>query len=379
MSIQPFPVADITRLERKKAQITISCPQLHPYRRRDRYALTRSKFMPTKDIVVIGTSAGGVEALQRLCATLPAGFPAAIFVTQHLSPSARSVLPQLLNRAGPLPALSPCDGDAIEPGRIYVAAPDLHMLLRSERILMRRGPNENRTRPAVNALFRSAAIAYGGRVIGVVLTGLLDDGTEGLIAIKAAGGTSVVQDPSDAEWPSMPQNALKRDHVDHKVPLDGLAELLGQLVREEAGPSLPLPDEYSIEDRMAAQDFAVMETDIVTPGHPSRISCPDCGGVLNQITIEDELRFRCQVGHAFTPLGLAAAQNEELERALAVAARTHRDRIRLFEQMRESAHARGLPHAERRWTEASIESTEMINVLEKAISSLRKAPTDGEA
>jgi two-component system chemotaxis response regulator CheB len=271
------------------------------------------------------------------------------------------------------------DDTPIEPGRIYVAAPDLHMLLRPGKLLMRRGPHENRTRPAVNALFRSAAIAYGGRVIGVVLTGLLDDGTEGLIAIKAAGGLSVIQDPADAEWPSMPQNALKRDHVDHKVPLDGLADLLGRLVREEAGPSIPLPDEYLIEDRMAAQDFAVMETNIVTPGQPSHISCPDCGGVLNQIEAEGEVRFRCQVGHAFTPLGLAAAQNDELERALSVAARTHRDRIRLFDQMRESAHARSLPHAEGRWAEASRESGKMIEVLEQAMASLRRANTDGEA
>jgi two-component system chemotaxis response regulator CheB len=334
--------------------------------------------MPTKDIVVIGTSAGGVDALQRLSAALPADFPAAIFVTQHLSPSARSVLPQLLDRAGPLRAFSPSDGDPIEPGRIYVAAPDLHMLLRPGKVLMRRGPNENRTRPAVNALFRSAAIAYGGRVIGVVLTGLLDDGTEGLIAIKAAGGLSVIQDPDDAEWPSMPQNALKRDHVDYKVALSGLAELLTGLIREEAGQSVPLPPEYSVEDRMAAQDFAVMEIDIVTPGQPSHISCPDCGGVLNQIEAEDELRFRCQVGHAFTPLGLAAAQNDELERALSIAARTHRDRIRLFGQMRSSAEARGLPHAVGRWDEASREATQMVTVLEQAMASLQKTPTDGE-
>jgi two-component system chemotaxis response regulator CheB len=331
------------------------------------------------DIVVIGASAGGIEALQRLSAMLPADFPAAVFVAQHISPSGRSLLPLLLSRAGPLPASSPEDGQLIEPGRIYVAAPDQHMLLRPGKVLMRRGPQENRTRPAVNALFRSAAIAYGGRVIGVVLTGLLDDGTDGLIAIKAAGGVSVVQDPADAAWPSMPQNALKRDHVDHKVALDGLGALLQRLVREPAGVSVPLSKEYVVEDRMAAQDFAIMEADIVTPGHPSHISCPDCGGVLNEIDLENEVRFRCQVGHAFTPLGLAAAQNEELERALSVAARTHRDRIRLFEQMRESAQARGLNHAERRWTEASTEATEMIAVLEQAIASLRRADTDGEA
>jgi two-component system chemotaxis response regulator CheB len=327
--------------------------------------------MPTRDIIVIGASAGGVSALQRLCAGLPENLPASLFVAQHLSPSARSVLPQLLDRAGPLRALSPVDGQAIEPGHIYVGAPDRHLLIRDGRILMRRGPFENRTRPAANALFRSAAIHYGARVIGVVLTGLLDDGTEGLIAIKAAGGISLVQDPDDAEWPSMPRNALSRDHVDHALPLDELAALLTTLCREEAGPSVALPREYLIEDRIAAQEFAVMEPDIVTPGSPSRISCPDCGGVLNQIETE-ELRFRCQVGHAFTPLGLAEAQSHELERALGVAVRTHRDRLRLFSQMGDTAEARGQHHARKRWDEAAKDSEHLIEVLEDAMASLRK-------
>jgi two-component system chemotaxis response regulator CheB len=331
----------------------------------------------TRDIVVIGSSAGGVEALQRFCAALPSDLPAAVFITQHLSPSARSMLPHLLARATMLPVSSPQDGAAIERGHIYVAAPDHHLLLREDRILMRRGPYENRTRPAVNALFRSAALAFGGRVIGVVLTGLLDDGTEGLISITAAGGLSVVQDPDDAEWPSMPLNALKRDHVTHVAPLAQLGALVGRLVREEAGPSLPLPEEYRIEDQMAAQEFAIVESDIVTPGQPSRISCPDCGGVLNEIKAHEELRFRCQVGHAFTPLGLAAAQSDELERALAVAARTHRDRIRLFEQMEVSAQARGLTRAGRRWKEAAADAARMIEVLEQTMATLRK-PEHGE-
>lgn len=335
--------------------------------------------MTTRDIVVIGASAGGVEALQRLCAALPHDLPAAIFITQHLSPSARSVLPQLLDRVGPLPASSPVDGAPIEHGRIYVAAPDHHMLLREDKVLMRRGPYENRTRPAVNALFRSAAVAFGGRVIGMVLTGLLDDGTEGLIAITAAGGLSVIQDPDDAAWPSMPRNALKRDHVSHVAPISELGPLLARLVTEEAGPTVPLPEEVRIEDKMAEQEFAIVESDIVTPGQPSRISCPDCGGVLNQIEAQDELRFRCQVGHAFTPLGLAAAQSDELERALAVAARTHRDRIRLFEQMGASAQARGLSRAENRWKEAAADSSRMIEVLEQTMASLRKPISGDEA
>lgn len=330
--------------------------------------------MATKDIIVVGSSAGGVDALTRLCASFPSDLPAAVCVAQHLSPSARSVLSQLLDRAGPLPALVPVDGQVLERGHIYVAPPDHHLLVRSEKLLIRRGPYENRTRPAVNALFRSAAIAYGSRVIGVVLTGLLDDGTDGLIAIKAAGGTSVVQDPDEAEWPSMPRNALKRDHVDSVIRLSEMGALLAGLTREMAGPSIPLPEEYTTEDLIAAQEFAVMETDIVTPGEASHLSCPDCGGVLNQMKSGDELRFRCQVGHAFTPLGLADAQNSELERALAIAVRTHRDRIKLFTQMSESAEQRGLPHAVARWREACKESEDMIAVLEQAAKALHKPP-----
>ncbi|MBW8752614.1 MAG: chemotaxis protein CheB [Sphingomonadales bacterium] len=334
--------------------------------------------MTTRDIIVVGSSAGGVEALQRLCAGLPADLPAAVFIAQHLSPAARSVLPQLLDRAGPLPAISPVDGQEFAPGHIYVAAPDHHMLLRPGKILMRRGPNENRTRPAVNALFRSAAIHYGGQVIGIVLTGLLDDGTDGLIAIKAAGGMSLVQDPADAEWPSMPRNALKRDHVDHSLPLDRLPEMIVRLSQEEAPPSIPLPEEYRLEDRIAAQEFAVAEPGIITPGETSHISCPDCGGVLNHIATEDEIRFRCQVGHAFTSLGLAAAQSDELERALGVAVRTHRDRIRLFSQMHNGALTRGLTHAEKRWEQAILESEQLIEVLEEAMASMRKPAAIGE-
>lgn len=316
--------------------------------------------------------------MTRLCAAFPADLPAAVFIAQHLSPGARSVLPQLLSRAGPLPALTPVDGQAIERGHVYVAGPDHHLLLREGRMLMRRGPHENRTRPAINALFRSAAIAYGGRVVGVVLTGLLDDGTDGLIAIKAAGGMSVVQDPEDAEWPSMPRNAVKRDHVDRVAPLNQLGPLLAGLTREEAGPSVPLPEDYMIEDRIAAQEFAVVEPDMETPGQPSAFSCPDCGGVLNQIEAGAELRFRCQVGHAFTPLGLADAQSAELERALGIAIRTHRDRARLFGQMADNARARGLSHAVNRWEEASAESEQLIGVLEQATETLRKPSVDGE-
>lgn len=329
--------------------------------------------MATRDIIVVGASAGGVEALQRLCGGLPADLDASVFIVQHLSPSARSMLPSLLDRVAALPVMTPEDGEPIERGRIYVAAPDHHMLLRPDTILMRRGPRENRTRPALNALFRSAAIHYGGRVVGAVLTGLLDDGTDGLIAIKAAGGCSIAQDPKDAEWPSMPRNAIKRDHVDHVVPLAELPQLLARLSREPALPSIPLPEAYLIEDQVAAEEFAVGESELETPGEPSHLACPDCGGVLNAIVSDDEVRFRCQIGHAYSPLGLEAAQSEELERALGIAVRTHRDRIRLYDQMTAGAETNGRKQASERWARSRQEAEKLIGVLEEAMATLRRA------
>ena len=331
--------------------------------------------MTDRDIVVVGASAGGVEALTQLCAGLPEDFPAAICIVQHLSPYGQSVLPKLLDRAGPLTAAVPDDGEAIQPGRIYVAPPDLHMLLRPGRLLLRRGPQENRSRPSIDALFRSAAVAYGSSVIGVVLTGLLDDGTEGLIAIKQAGGLSVVQDPAEAQWPSMPQQALERDGVDHVAKVAELPSLLLRLLAEPVGASQPLSPDIVMEDRLAEHDLALRDASgNAPPGRPSPISCPDCGGVLNEIEGKGLARFRCQVGHAFTALGLAVAQHQELERALAVAVRTHRDRLRLFEQMETTARGRNLLMAADRWRHAAQEAGRLADLLEEAISSLRPAP-----
>jgi two-component system chemotaxis response regulator CheB len=171
----------------------------------------------------------------------------------------------------------------------------------------------------------------------------------------------------------MPLNAVARDNVDYVLPVEQMGMLLGRLAGQQAGPSAPLPEESIVEDKIAERDFAVMESDIATPGDASRLACPDCGGVLNQIKSEDGIRFRCQVGHAFTPVGLAAAQSKELERALAIAVRTHRDRIKLFTQMCESARQRGLPHAEQRWRAASDDASHLIAALEKAMASLQKS------
>ena len=324
--------------------------------------------MTRRDIIVIGGSAGGVEALMQLCACLPADLPAAICVVQHISPTSRSVLPELLTRAGPLPARHPVDDESVEHGRIYIAPPDQHLLLRNDRILLRRGPQENRTRPAIDPLFRSAAVAYGPRVIGAVLTGLLDDGAAGLVAIRRCGGLCVVQDPSDAQWPEMPRRAIERSQPDHIVKIGEMAELLSRLSRQPAGPRVSVPRTLELEARISAQDFEPGGTPTI--GHPSQLICPQCGGVLNEVLDEGTIRFRCQTGHAFTSEGLMVAQSDELERALESAARAHRDRVTLCRRMEE--HAGKLPLTAARWRAAAEEAEAAASAIATAIHTLRK-------
>lgn len=324
------------------------------------------------DIIVVGTSAGGLDALRRLCSGLPADLPAAVLIVQHIAPMARSLLPDLLERAGPLPAAQATEGELIQRGRIYVAKPDFHLLVGQDgRAMVRRGPQENRTRPAVDPLFRSAAVACGPRVIGVVLSGMLDDGTAGLIAIKRCGGISVVQDPADAAWPSMPQNALLGDSVDYCVPVAEMAALLDRLSREPAGPPRLVPPELLAEARISNDEVPAMDEPLPTAGRPSVLSCPQCGGVLNEMQDGKMLRFRCQIGHAYGPEALSAAQMEVLEEALAVAVRTHRERVVLFRRMQASAAQRGLDQSAVRWGRAAEDAEQASQVITHAIEVLR--------
>src|SRR5215203_640683 len=184
--------------------------------------------MPGRDIVVVGTSAGGVEALRTLVGGLPKHFPGSVFVVMHTAADAPGVLAQILDRSGPLPAINASNHDGIRPGYIYVAPPDFHLLLEPGHVRLSHGPKENRFRPAVDPLFRSAAQHFGPRVVGVILTGSLDDGTSGLWAVKSLGGAAVVQDPDEAFMSSMPQSALEHVEVDYKLPL---AEIPGVLAR----------------------------------------------------------------------------------------------------------------------------------------------------
>jgi len=295
-------------------------------------------------IIVIGASAGGVEALQALVGGLPANFPAAVLVVLHVAPYSPSALPAILSRAGALPARHPRDGEALEAGQIYVAPPDCHLLLDGERVAVKKGPKENRSRPAVDALFRSAAYTHGEGVIGVVLSGLLDDGTSGLWTIKRLGGTAVVQQPEDAQYDSMPRSALQHVDVDHVLPAEELGELLTRLVQEPT-PHLPGADldgrqreRLGVEVGVAAQNSAY-QLGIVELGELSPLTCPECHGVLVRVEEGTLTRYRCHTGHGYTADTLLAEITESVEeksyqvlRALEESAMLLRDLSGRFEQ-----------------------------------------------
>jgi two-component system, chemotaxis family, protein-glutamate methylesterase/glutaminase len=326
--------------------------------------------MPGHDIIVIGASAGGVEAISQLARQLPADLPAAIFVVLHVPAHSPSHLPQILNREGGLTALHPDDGEVIHQGRIYIAPPDFHMLLEPGRVRLTRGPRENGHRPAVDPLFRTAARASGPRVVGVVLSGTLDDGTAGLAAIKQRGGVTVVQDPDEALYPGMPRSALEVVAVDHTLPVASIAELLARLAHEPAEDpaSLPPPNDLIRESQMAAFNLDAIE-DENRPGHPSAFACPDCSGTLWELTEGDLIRFRCRVGHAWSANGLVAEQSESIETALWTALRALEERASLCTRVAERMRARGLAISAERFLEQAVDSRKRAAILRQVLVS----------
>lgn len=275
----------------------------------------------TRDIILLGASAGGVHALSEVIASLPPNLPASIFVVLHLTPHGQSALPAILSRSGCLPASHPSDGELIQPGRIYVAPPDRHLLIDGDRVLTSRNATENGHRPAVDVLFRTAARACRRRVIAVVLTGNLDDGTAGLAMVKRYGGVAVVQDPNEADYPSMPASAMANVEVDHVLPLADIGPLLDELVRQ------PLPPERvsGFQEEGDEESNAMreqLEADGSESGSASGFTCPECGGALFEQPGKKPLHFRCRTGHAYSPESLHAKQSETLESALWAALRS---------------------------------------------------------
>jgi two-component system chemotaxis response regulator CheB len=307
--------------------------------------------MQNRDIVLIGGSAGALEPLRRLLSDLPGDLAATLFVVVHTGANTHDSLGRILDRAGPLPTELARDGLAFEPGRVYVAQPDLHLLLEDGRMLLRRGPRENLSRPAIDPLFRSAAAAHGARVIGLLLSGMLYDGASGLRAIKRCGGIAVVQDPADALYPEMPRHALQLSEVDYSPGAAGLAKLLVALVAEPAGPSPEVPEDIRLEVRITAQDVGRRAEAQLE--RPVALSCPECGGALREITEGEVLRYRCHVGHAYDAELLLGAQTDVVERALWTALRALEDRAALLRRMaRQRTISNSLAS---RWAERAAE------------------------
>lgn len=330
--------------------------------------------MAHRHTVVVAGSAGALEPLRAMVAGLPPDFPAAVLVVVHVSSSA-SALPAILARTSALPVTWASDGAHAVPGHVYVAPAGHHLLLIDDHLVLTRGPRENGHRPAADPMFRSAAVARGPRVVGVVLSGALDDGAAGLAAVRQRGGVGVVQDPEEALHDSMPRAALRTGGAEHIAPGAELAALLQALCAEEvdekawSGEGEPdAPAELlSLENRIAALNAGVLERN-EPPGTPAGLSCPDCNGTLYEVEADASIvRYRCRVGHAWSPESLLAQQGLELESALWIALRTLEDKAALNRRMAQDSEARGRMLTATRFGEAAEESSHAAELVRRLL------------
>jgi two-component system chemotaxis response regulator CheB len=335
--------------------------------------------MHTRDVIVVGASAGGIEALKEIAAGLPGGLPAAIFAALHVAPGGPGILPRILSRSGPLPAVHPRDGEPWRRGHVYVAPSDHHLLVRETTVRVVRGPKENGHRPSIDPLFRSAAVFHGPRVVGVVLTGALDDGTAGLKAVRTMGGLAIVQDPLDATNPSMPQSALRAVGADHVAPLTAIAPLLARLAGEPVpdAASRPVPEALAREVAIAEMVLP-KEADMQRRGRRSLYSCPECQGGLWEVKEGELMRFRCHVGHAYTSETLLAEKTGSLEATLWASLRMLEENADLTRRLAARARHRGHQGAAVRFEERANIADGHAERLRQILSSER-APEAGPA
>ena len=314
--------------------------------------------MAGHDIIVVGASAGGVEALQTLVGGLPCDLRAALFVVVHIPAGSRSVLPTILSRAGPLPAVHAVDGETIQQKCVYIARPDHHLVLEHGYVRVSHGPTENRFRPAIDVLFRSAAYAYGLRVIGVILTVQLDDGTAGLWAVKDRGGLAIIQDPQDAVYSYMPLSAMQHVSVDYCLPLAEVAPMLEHLTGQAAASeeSYPVSKALETETRIALEDNP-LEAGLMQLGELSAFTCPECHGVLLQPQDGGITRFRCHTGHAFSANFLLFLLNdlgESIEQTLWSTIRGIQENMLLLQHLARHAEERN-DHVTAAWIRQKLE------------------------
>ncbi len=327
--------------------------------------------MTGRDGVVVGASAGGVEALTRLDGGFPPDLPAAVFVVRHLPPDAPSALAAILSRAGPLPAVTAVDGDELRPGSIYVAPPNRHLSVGNGLMHVLVGPRENGARPAVDVLFRSAAHAYGPRVVGIVLSGALSDGALGLALIKLRGGVALVQDPDEALFVGMPRSAMAATEVDYCAPVSHLSSLVVKLVREPMEqPTENRTNEEQTEERVDDPPVeGVVEEK--RPGTASGLTCPECHGSIWELRDGESVRFECRVGHAYGSDAFVAEQGERVEAALWTAINTLHERSETFLRLAEM-YERGSGLAER-YRQRAGETNDQADVIRDLLYRLLNA------
>ncbi|GAA4693196.1 chemotaxis protein CheB [Pseudonocardia yuanmonensis] len=321
----------------------------HTYRPDEAPAPVRAAVVT--DVVVVGASAGGVEALRAFAASLPVDLPAAVVVVLHIPSEAPSALAAILGRAGPLPAVTARHGMRLEPGTIFTAPADHHVLVADGHLHLSRGPRENGHRPSIDPLFRSAAVDFGPHAIGIVLSGNRDDGTAGLAVLARQGGAALVQEPAEALYPGMPQSALEHVSGARAVPAGKLGAAIVDLLAD------PPDDPVGTRADDPVDPLAAEETDVAAAvpgpqpqlelGEPSPLSCPDCDGVLFRLEGQPEPRFRCRVGHAWSPDSLAGEQADGVEVVLWAALRALEEKAALQRWLADTAESSGRPHAAR--------------------------------
>jgi two-component system, chemotaxis family, protein-glutamate methylesterase/glutaminase len=328
-----------------------------------------------RDILAIGASAGGFEALRRLAVGFPADLPAAVLIVIHIPAQSRPTLDAILTQDGPLPAKFATHGQSIENSHIYIAPPERHLLFDGNRVLLGTGPPENNARPAIDPLLRSLALCCGHRTTGVILTGMLGDGASGLQTLKACGGLAVVQDPNDAAFPEMPATALSRVAADHVARLATMPALLERLVKSPMGKMISVPESLKYEVEIAATGRSSMGV-MDRLGRRSVLACPDCHGVLWEIDEGDLVRYRCHVGHVYTAEAMAVALDDSLRRALGSALRVLDERIALAKKLQQQERNSGRNTLAESWARKVIEFEAEAEVIRDSIRRIDQIGAD---
>ncbi len=319
-----------------------------------------------RDLVVIGGSAGASGPLKHILAALPSGLPAAVAVVLHIPANSTGILMTVASAVSALRVKHAEEGEELLHGQVYLAPPDRHLLVLDGRIRLGTGPRENLVRPAIDPLFRSAALSHGPRAIGVILSGMLNDGASGLAAIKRCGGMALVQTPHDAEASEMPLAALEASPVDRSAHAADLAAAIREMVAQPAPPARPPPLDLLLDVEIAAGDRIDREAFAGT-SKPTVLTCPDCGGVLSEIDDDRPLRFRCQVGHAFSAKALLAEKEPQVDEAMRVALRIVEERASLVARMGKEAAATGRTHMADMYERRAAEYRAHAETLRQAV------------